>query len=138
VIFDDQFNVKAIVDWKWDKNGDPMVDVAYFCMMFLRPEDYGYEYEVINEHPLMIGYTGLSEDNVLSVYKRHCKFSFKTSLFYYAKAVCVLRFLSILKAAMKDNFRGHESGEYDDNRDYSQLVIDCLTAAGEDYYRRSI
>ena len=43
------------MDWKWDKNGDPMVDVAYFCMMFLRPEDYGYKYEVINEHPLMIG-----------------------------------------------------------------------------------
>ena len=52
-------------------------------------------------------------------------------------AVYTTHILFSLKAAMKDNFRGHESGTYQDNRDYSQLVIDCLTAAGEDYYRRS-
>ena len=37
-----QYNVKAILDWKYDTNGDPMVDVGYFLMMFLQPSDYGY------------------------------------------------------------------------------------------------
>ena len=32
-----QYNVKAILDWKYDTNGDPMVDVWYFLMMFLQP-----------------------------------------------------------------------------------------------------
>ena len=44
------------MDWKLGKiNGDPMVDVAYFCMMFLRPGDYGHQYKPINDHPLLIG-----------------------------------------------------------------------------------
>ena len=49
--------MKAIVDWKCGKNGDPMVDVGYFCMMFLRPMDYGYpgQYRQIENHPLLIG-----------------------------------------------------------------------------------
>ena len=34
--------MKAILDWKYDTNGDPMVDVGYFLMMFLQPVDYGY------------------------------------------------------------------------------------------------
>ena len=37
-----QYNVKAILDWKYDTNGDPMVDVGYFLMMFMQPSDYGY------------------------------------------------------------------------------------------------
>ena len=32
-----QYNVKVILDWKYDTNGDPMVDVGYFLMMFLQP-----------------------------------------------------------------------------------------------------
>jgi aminoglycoside phosphotransferase (APT) family kinase protein len=132
-----KFNVKAIVDWKYIKNGDPMVDVAYFCMMFLRPQDYGYTYGQVNNHPLLIGDSGPSEDDILSVYRRHCPFTFDTSVFLYAKAVSCLRLLSIMKVAIKDNFRGHESGDYRDNTAHPQLVMDCLTAAGEDYYRRS-
>ena len=50
-----QYNVKAIVDWKCGKNGDPMVDVGYFCMMFLRPLDYGYQYFPIMNHKLLAG-----------------------------------------------------------------------------------
>ena len=38
-----QYNVKAILDWKYNTNGDPMVDVGYFLMMFLQPADYGYQ-----------------------------------------------------------------------------------------------
>ena len=34
--------MKAILDWKYDTNGDPMVDVEYFLMMFMQPVDYGY------------------------------------------------------------------------------------------------
>ena len=34
-----QYNVKAILDWKYDTNGDPTVDVGYFL---LQPSDYGY------------------------------------------------------------------------------------------------
>ena len=34
--------MKAILDWKYDTNGDPMVDVGYFLMMFMQPVDYGY------------------------------------------------------------------------------------------------
>ena len=37
-----QYNVKAILDWKYNTNGDPMVDVGYFLMMFLQPAVYGY------------------------------------------------------------------------------------------------
>ena len=48
-----QFNVKAIVDWKYGKNGDPMSDVAYFLMMFLNPSDYGIS--GLNCYPLTIG-----------------------------------------------------------------------------------
>ena len=52
------------MDWKYIKNGDPMVDVAYFCMMFLRPQDYGYTYGQVNNHPLLIG--------MMHVYFVHC------------------------------------------------------------------
>ena len=37
-----QHNVKVFVDWKFDQNGDPMIDVAYFNMMFLKPENFGH------------------------------------------------------------------------------------------------
>ena len=47
--------MKAIVDWKCGKNGDPMVDVGYFCMMFLRPLDYGDQYIPIMNHKLLVG-----------------------------------------------------------------------------------
>ena len=30
-------SMKTILDWKYDNNGDPMVDVGYFLMMFLMP-----------------------------------------------------------------------------------------------------
>ena len=33
-------NVKAILDWKYHTNGNPMVDVGYFLMMFLQPSQY--------------------------------------------------------------------------------------------------
>ena len=48
-----QHNVKVFVDWKYKTNGDPMVDVAYLCMMFLRPQDYGYP--GLRSLPLLIG-----------------------------------------------------------------------------------
>ena len=35
-----QYNVKAILDWKHHTNGDPMVDVGYFLMMFIQPSQY--------------------------------------------------------------------------------------------------
>ena len=35
-------SVKAILDWKYNTNGDPMVDIGYFLMMFLQPAVYGY------------------------------------------------------------------------------------------------
>ena len=34
--------MKAILDWKYNTNGDPMVDVGYFLMMFMQPAVYGY------------------------------------------------------------------------------------------------
>ena len=36
-----QYNVKAILGWRYNTNSDPM-DVRYFLMMFLQPSDYGY------------------------------------------------------------------------------------------------
>ena len=35
----------AILDWKVDENADPLADVAFFMMMFLKPGDYGYRYK---------------------------------------------------------------------------------------------
>ena len=37
VIFDTDFKVKAIIDWKHELNGDPMADLAYFLMVCLEP-----------------------------------------------------------------------------------------------------
>ena len=34
-----QYNVKAVVDWKYKTNGDPMADLGYFLMMFLKPKE---------------------------------------------------------------------------------------------------
>ena len=45
--------MKAIVDWKYGKNGDPMSDVAYLMMIFLNPSDYGIY--GLNCYPLTIG-----------------------------------------------------------------------------------
>ena len=33
-----QYNVIAVVDWKYKTNGDPMADLGYFLMMFLKPK----------------------------------------------------------------------------------------------------
>ena len=40
VIFDENFDVKAIIDWKYELNGDPMMDLACLLMVFLSPSDY--------------------------------------------------------------------------------------------------
>ena len=32
--------MKAILDWKYYANGDPMVDMGYFLIMFLQPAVY--------------------------------------------------------------------------------------------------
>ena len=32
--------MKAIIDWKYELNGDPMMDLACFLMVFLNPSDY--------------------------------------------------------------------------------------------------
>ena len=50
-----QYNVKAIVDWKWDMNGDPLTDVANFTMIFLQPEEVGYQFRFLTGHELLIG-----------------------------------------------------------------------------------
>ena len=34
-----QYNVIAVVDWKYKTNGDPMADLGYFLMMFLKPKE---------------------------------------------------------------------------------------------------
>ena len=47
--------MKAIVDWKWGKNGDPLTDVANFTMMFLQPEDVGYQFRYLTGHDLLVG-----------------------------------------------------------------------------------
>ena len=41
------------------------------------------------------------------------------------------------KAAMEDDFQGHVIGTHEEYKKHSQLVMDCLTTAGKDYYRRS-
>ena len=50
-----QYNVKAIVDWKWDMNGDPLTDVANFTMMFLQPEEVGSRFAQLAGHELLLG-----------------------------------------------------------------------------------
>ena len=50
-----QHNVKAIVDWKWTKNGDPLTDVANFTMMFLQPEAVDDRFSVLAGHELLLG-----------------------------------------------------------------------------------
>ena len=40
---------------------------------------------------------------------------------------------SPLQAAWNDRFRGHECGQYREVKANPQLVIDCLTEAGEQY-----
>ena len=50
-----QYNVKAIVDWKWSKNGDPLTDVANFTMMFLQPEEVGSRFAQLAGHELLLG-----------------------------------------------------------------------------------
>ena len=50
-----QHKVKAIVDWKWDMNGDPLSDVANFTMMFLQPEEVGQRFRPLAGHELLLG-----------------------------------------------------------------------------------
>lgn len=47
-----------------------------------------------------------------------------------------LLYCTLIQAAWKDNFRGHECGKYGVITANPQLVIDCLTQAGEQYYSR--
>ena len=57
-----QHNVKAIVDWKWIMNGDPLTDVANFTMMFLQPEDVDYKFRHLAGHELLIGMNRFCDD----------------------------------------------------------------------------
>ena len=41
------------------------------------------------------------------------------------------------KAAVADDFQGHVIGTHEEYKKHSQLVMDCLTAAGENFYKRS-
>ena len=50
-----QHRVKAIVDWKWKLNGDPLSDVANFTMMFLQPEEVGHRFRRLAGHELLLG-----------------------------------------------------------------------------------
>ena len=47
--------MKAIVDWKQDKNGDPLTDVANFTMMFLQPEAVNPRFSHLEGYELLLG-----------------------------------------------------------------------------------
>ena len=71
-----QHNVKAIVDWKWDMNGDPLTDVANFTMMYLQPGKVGDRFTHLAGHELLIGmiYTNMShlESIIENRIENHC------------------------------------------------------------------
>ena len=47
--------MKAVVNWKWTKNGDPLTDVANFTMMFLQPEAVNDRFKYLAGHELLPG-----------------------------------------------------------------------------------
>jgi aminoglycoside phosphotransferase (APT) family kinase protein len=113
VILDDNYEVKAIVDWKYATNGDPNVDLAYFFVMFLEPP------HSLRSLRLLVGNFKdcPTEETVLKVYKM-CRrdscssFRFYQAPFKYARAVCCLRLISVLEAAQQDKSGYHECRMY--------------------------
>lgn len=59
--------MKAIVDWKTTKNGDPVTDVANFTMMFLQPEEVGPEFGHLAGHKLLLGNEHVFKDLTFSI-----------------------------------------------------------------------
>jgi aminoglycoside phosphotransferase (APT) family kinase protein len=133
IIFDQWHNVKVFVDWKFDQNGDPMIDVAYFNMMFLKPENFGHPN--LRRLPLLTGESKtVSEDALLAVYQQNNPvLNFDYSGYCYAKAVCCLRLISVVAAASKDRFQGHESGQYPLIKHHSDAIKGLLMSAGRHF-----
>jgi aminoglycoside phosphotransferase (APT) family kinase protein len=108
VIFDDEYNVIAVVDWKYKTNGDPMADLGYFLMMFLKPKG------IKGLEKLLAG-DSVDEDKVLREYWKSRRFGDERASVEhvnFAKAVSCLRLMSIVKVAETDDFVGHECKQY--------------------------
>jgi aminoglycoside phosphotransferase (APT) family kinase protein len=142
VIFDDEYRIKAFIDWKNSKLGDPMLDVASICMIFLQPrrQQSGYYcYKDLDDLKLLAGPPDEdtpSEDEMLEVYKEvftRRGAVFHVDVFHYAKAVCCMRFISILKVALVDGLEKHEIGRYL-GRNLAERAIECLSLAGDSSY----
>ena len=105
IIFDHDYKIKAILNWKYTKNGDPLLDVAYWMMIYLRPSQYGLP--SFHCSPLTVDEDDEdtpAEETLLSCYKTKCLelggegFSRKTLAF--AKAVTCLRLISVYKVSI--------------------------------------
>ena len=76
-----------------------MVDVGYFCMMFLRPLDYGYQYRPIENHPLLLGTDLHMHSLLIYVAVDHFMCTFQHACFlhtYRVSLTCALTYTCIL------------------------------------------
>jgi hypothetical protein len=80
------------------------------------------------------GKSGLIND-ALKVYKQKSRRSFSDREFSYARAVCCLRCISIIKKAAKDDFKHHEIGNYRVIKSKHEAVIEFLHMAGKEFYK---
>lgn len=131
IILDDNYEVKAIVDWKYATNGDPNVDLAYFFVIFLKPPP------PLRSLQLLVGdfENCPTEKKVLEEYKacrrNSCSsFRFYQAPFNFARAVCCLRLISVLEAAQQDKSGYHECRKYIQPHLMGQ-ALEFLTSAGE-------
>jgi hypothetical protein len=80
------------------------------------------------------GRSGLIND-ALKEYKQKSKRQFSDREFSYARAVCCLGCISIIKKAAEDDFKHHEIGKYSVIKNGSRDVIKFLHRAGEEFYK---
>lgn len=137
LVFDDEYRVIAVLDWKTSKNGSPMSDLGYFMMMFLQPSQFvGNGLDLSKHSKLLLGSPDFftpSEQEILEVYKSAVSSVHTVSdkEYNFSKAVNCMRWISIIQAAADQQFNGHESQSYESITDQPDGVIKLLTRAGE-------
>ena len=115
------------------------MDVAYFTMMFAKPEQ-----EELKKIPLLATSCGpqglhITEKDLLKVYRDALVGTgtqfIKADLFY-AKAVSCTRLISILQTAKTQAYVGHECGQFKRIKENGDYLIQFLNDYGSHQYQR--
>jgi aminoglycoside phosphotransferase (APT) family kinase protein len=164
IIFDKKTNkIKALVDWEMSCLGDPLSDIGNFFLIFLKPRSL----VPINAEPALRGKLNESltemekgpsnkmllvatdsikhkkipsEKRLLSQYKE----SFPgvgnnlERRVCFAKAVSCLRWISILKSAKRDDFKGHESRLYPLLKKHPDVAVEVLLKAARTFTKKCL